>query len=219
MSHRLKISAPSVLRSAISSLEFFPKHEWLFDSNRDIIFSFGPDISVGFCSNREKKLTEVGCYLQLERCLVTSPDLIESADSLTHKDLSRLRYVTMTIDDEKSLSVRTPHSQNVRLKPVDLFKVNDVQGALMAVEMGLGYSALPKFLFNENDKRNSIQRLHTDCYVNQITLVVSTSKTNAGDLAIRSCIHAIALCLSATTLSPSVEFGYQSNVLTMPEVA
>lgn len=219
MSHRLKISAPSVLRPILSSLDLFSKHEWLFDVNRDIICSFSPDISIAFNSHRQNLLGAIGYYLPLDRSLVANPDLIKRADVVLQKDLSDLRYITMTRDDEKSLSVRTPISNHVHLNPVNLFKVNDVQGALMAVEMGIGYSALPTFLISENQKLRSFQALHSNGTVNQTTLVVSTSDTNTGKIAFRSSIYSITSYLSAATRSHWVNFGYRPNVLQMSKVA
>jgi DNA-binding transcriptional LysR family regulator len=209
---KIRVSAPTALSPTFSALDVFPKWNWLFESHQGIIDSFRPDVAIYYTGALASFQGRNGVYFPVRRRLVAQKS---AHDSWHKKTLAELRdniFVTTFPSDEKLTYLTRGDTERYEVEPDQVFPVHDISGARMAVEMGLGYSAMPEVIVESLCETSEYITLFPDWRVSDAYMVClfDDLTISFGDLS------PLLLSLEVYTFSNWAALASGSNILTFP---
>ena len=211
---KIRVAAPTALSPTFSALEVFPKWNWVFESHRGIIDSFRPDVAIYYTGTLANFQGQNGVYFPVRRRLVIQKNAQDISQISSLAELRENMFIATFPSDNKLTYLTRGDAERFEVEPDRVFPVHDISGAMMAVEMGLGYSALPEVIVEGLCETGEFRTLFPDWNVSDAYMVCLFD-----DLTISiSDLSPILLSLEGYTSSSWTALTSGSNILSFPPV-
>lgn len=209
MSETLRISSPAVFEECLSKSNIFGKYNWMFDNNPTIITGFKPHITLSFEADERPLTGYYGYSKSVCRDLVVHKKTVTSQTLPSVRDLEKKTYISITHHDHQFLKLSDQNGQIAEISLQNIFHANDVQAAQMAVNLNIGFSALPKFIIE--DEENIIRMRSLQVCPTYLRI------QSRGDKELRfGDVHERLLHIISTEIGTSWEaFGHEDNIISM----
>lgn len=186
----------------------------MFESHQGIVASFRPELALSFTATLEPYQKKNGVYAPVTRRLIVEEGVQNIYQVQTPDDLCDHTFVAALPSDRNVIYLTRGDEERFDIHANRIFPVHDIAGAQMAVEMGIGYAAIPEVLIEKMVITGTYQILLPNWRVCDAYLVCSFD-----DSKIQLCeLSPLLSALESFTSAPWKTLLPESNIFSFPPV-